>query len=175
MIYPDSGAVRLELPITINEAASELERIVDIDGKVVVASDVLVSASYQGHITAIDLQQGRPIWQEKVSTTKDLVEVRSRVVAIDDKDILKAFGLSSGVVLWQQEGLKLRGLTSPVSVRGNIAVGDFEGYIHIINGGDGSFLGRFRASKNPIVEIVSEGDKLAITDDKGRLFFLSLT
>ena len=106
----------------------------DIDGKVVVASDVLVSASYQGHITAIDLQQGRPIWQEKVSTTKDLVEVRSRVVAIDDKDILKAFGLSSGVVLWQQEGLKLRGLTSPVSVRGNIAVGDFEGYIHIING-----------------------------------------
>jgi|TARA_B100001167_G_scaffold189868_1_gene155401 outer membrane protein assembly factor BamB len=175
MIYPDSGAVRLELPITINEAASELERIVDIDGKVVVASDVLVSASYQGHITAIDLQQGRPIWQEKASTTKDLVEVRSRVVAIDDKDILKAFGLSSGVVLWQQEGLKLRGLTSPVSVRGNIAVGDFEGYIHIINGGDGSFLGRFRASKNPIVEIVSEGDKLAITDDKGRLFFLSLT
>ena len=175
MIYPDSGAVRLELPITINEAASELERIVDIDGKVVVASDVLVSASYQGHITAIDLQQGRPIWQEKVSTTKDLVEVRSRVVAIDDKDILKAFGLTSGVVLWQQEGLKLRGLTSPVSVRGNIAVGDFEGYIHIINGGDGSFLGRVRASKNPIVEIVSEGDKLAITDNKGRLFFLSLS
>ncbi len=117
MIYPDSGAVRLELPITINEAASELERIVDIDGKVVVSSDVLVSASYQG----------------------------------------------------------LRGLTSPVSVRGNIAVGDFEGYIHLINGGDGSFLGRFRASKNPIVEIVSEGDKLAITDDKGRLFFLSLS
>ena len=175
MIYPDSGAVRLELPITINEAASELERIVDIDGKVVGASDVLVSASYQGHITAIDLQQGRPIWQEKASTTKDLVEVRSRVVAIDDKDILKAFGLSSGVVLWQQEGLKLRGLTSPVSVRGNIAVGDFEGYIHIINGGDGSFLGRVRASKNPIVEIVSEGDKLAITDNKGRLFFLSLS
>ena len=106
---------------------------------------------------------------------RQLVEVRSRVVAIDDKDILKAYGLSSGVVLWQQEGLKLRGLTSPVSVRGNIAVGDFEGYIHLISGGDRSFLGRFRASKNPIVEIVSEGDKLAITDDKGRLFFLSLT
>ena len=88
---------------------------------------------------------------------------------------MKAFGLSSGVVLWQQEGLKLRGLTSPVSVRGNIAVGDFEGYIHLINGADGSFLGRFRASKNPIVEIVSEGDKLAITDNKGRLFFLSLS
>ena len=61
MIYPDSGAVRLELPVTINEAASELERIVDIDGKVVVVNDLLVSASYLGHITAIDLLQGRPV------------------------------------------------------------------------------------------------------------------
>jgi len=174
MIYPESGSVRLEFPITINEAASELERIVDIDGKVVVANDLFVAASYQGHITAIDLQQGRPIWQEKISTTKDLVEARSRVVAIDDKDIMKAFGLSSGVILWQQEGLKLRGLTSPVNIRGNIAVGDFEGYIHILNAGDGSFLGRSQISKNPILEIVSEGDKLAVTDEKGRLFFLSL-
>ena len=45
MIYPDSGAVRLELPITINEAASELEKIEYIDEKVVDDSDVLVSAS----------------------------------------------------------------------------------------------------------------------------------
>ena len=175
MIYPDSGAVRLELPITINEAASELERIVDVDGTVVVANEILVSASYQGNITAIDLQQGRPIWQEKISTTKDLIEARSRIVAVDDKDILKAFGLSSGVVLWQQEGLKLRGLTSPVNVRGNIAIGDFEGYIHVISAGDGSFMGRLQVSKNPIIEIVSEGDKLAITDNKGKLFFLSLS
>ena len=174
MIYPESGSARLEFPITINEAASELERIVDIDGKAVVANDLFVAASYQGHITAIDLQQGRPIWQEKISTTKDLVEARSRVVAIDDKDIMKAFGLSSGVILWQQEGLKLRGLTSPVNIRGNIAVGDFEGYIHILNAGDGSFLGRSQISKNPILEIVSEGDKLAVIDEKGRLFFLSL-
>ena len=29
MIYPDSGAVRLELLITLNEGKSELERIVD--------------------------------------------------------------------------------------------------------------------------------------------------
>ena len=36
MIYPESGSIRLEYPITINEGTSELERIVDVDGKVVV-------------------------------------------------------------------------------------------------------------------------------------------
>ena len=174
MIYPESGSIRLEYPITINEGTSELERIVDVDGKVVVASNFFIAASYQGNITAIDLQQGRPIWQEKISTTKDLSEAKSRIVAVDAKDIVKAFGLTSGVVLWQQEGLKLRGLSSPVNVRGNIAVGDFEGYLHIVDSTNGSFLGRKKISKNAIQEIVSEGNRLAVTDDSGRLFFLSI-
>jgi len=174
MIYPESGAIRLEFPVTLNEGTSELERIIDVDGKSIVSSNTLVSASYQGNIIAIDLEQGRPIWKEKLSTIKDLVESRSKVIAINDKDIIKGFGLSTGVILWQQNGLKLRGLTSPVNIRGNIAVGDFEGYIHILNASDGSFLGRSQISKNPILEIVSEGDKLAVTDEKGRLFFLSL-
>ena len=174
MIYPDSGAVRLEQPVTINEGTSELERIVDIDGKPVVSSNILVAASYQGNITAFDLQQGRPIWQEKISTTRDLIEARSRVIGIDNKDLIKGFGLSSGVIVWQQDGLKLRELSSPVKVKGNIAIGDFEGYIHFLDGSDGSFIGRKRLSKNPILEIVSEGNKLAVIDDAGKLFLLSV-
>ena len=174
MIYPDSGAIRLEFPVTLNEGTSELERIIDIDGKSVVANNILVSASYQGDITAIDLQQGRPVWQEKISTTKDLTEAKSRVVVIDDKDIVKGFGLSTGVIIWQQNGLKLRELSSPVSVRGNIAIGDFEGYLHILDSIDGSFLARKKISKNPILEIVSESDKLVVIDESGKLFFLSV-
>ena len=174
MIYPDSGAIRLEIPVTINEGSSELERIVDIEGKSVVTNNVLVSASYQGNITAIDLQQGRPFWQEKISTTKDLIETRSRIIAVDDKDVVVGFGLNSGVILWQQNGLRLRNLTSPAKVKGNIALGDFEGFLHILDGSDGEFLARKKISKNPILEIVAEGNKLAILDDSGRLFFLSI-
>lgn len=174
MIYPDSGAIRLDLPITINEGTSELERIIDIDGKSVVASDILVSASFQGDITAIDLLQGRPIWQEKISTMRDLAEARSRVIAIDDKDIVKGFGLSTGAIVWQQSGLKLRGLSSPVSVRGNIAIGDSEGYIHILDSSDGSFVARSKITKSSILEIVSEKNNIVVTDNSGMLFFLSV-
>ena len=174
MIYPDSGAIRLEMPVTLNEGTSELERIIDIDGKSVISNNILVSASYQGDITAIDLQEKRPVWKEKISTTKDLVEARSRVVAIDDKDLIKGFSLSTGVKMWQQDGLKLRELSSPINVRGNIAIGDYEGYLHILDSSDGSFSARKKISKNPIIEIVSEGDKLAVLDNAGRLFFLSI-
>ena len=93
MIYPDSGAIRFEIPITINEGKSELERIVDIDGKSVVSNNILVSASYQGNISAIDLRKGRPAWQEKVSTTKDLAVARSRIAVVGEKDSIIGFGL----------------------------------------------------------------------------------
>ena len=92
MIYPDSGAVRLELPVTLNEGKSELERIVDVDGRSIIVNGILVSASYQGNILLLNLRDGRGIWQQELSTFKDLASNGNRIVAVDSKDIVKAFG-----------------------------------------------------------------------------------
>jgi len=174
MLYPDSGAVRLELPVSVNEGTSELDRITDIDGRGVVANNFLVSATYQGHIMSIDLRSGRQAWKEEVSTTKDLVESRSRIVVIEDTDNVKAFGLSTGAILWEQSGLKLRQLSSPVESRGRVAMGDFEGYLHILDSKDGKFIGRKKISNKPIKELSSSGNDIIALDSSGRLFFLSL-
>jgi outer membrane protein assembly factor BamB len=174
MISSSSGSVRWELPITLNEGKSELERIVDIDGKAIVDGRVFVAATYQGHITAIDLTSGRALWQEKFSTTKDLVKSRSRIIGINQKDIVEGFGLSTGVTLWRQEGLKLRQLTSPVNIKGRIVVGDFEGYLHVIDSKDGKFIARSKISNKAINEIVSFSDELLVSDSSGRLISLSI-
>ena len=73
---------------------------------------------------------------------------------VDKKDIVKAFGASSGVLIWQQEGLKLRSVSSPVTIDKGIVIGDFEGYIHLLDARDGSFIGRTKVSRKPIKEIV---------------------
>ena len=172
MIYPDTGSVRWEVPVAINEGKSELERIVDIDGKLIIYGGLLFSASFQGNLTALDLKSGRPVWQEKISTSKDLSEARSRIISVNDKSIVRGYGSSSGVLVWQQEDLKLRKVSSPVSIKSNVVVGDFEGYLHILSSKDGSFLGRKKVSNKPIVEIVSEGDKLLVLDESGLLIFL---
>ena len=174
MISSSSGSVRWELPITLNEGKSELERIVDIDGKAIVDGRVFVAATYQGHITAIDLTSGRALWQEKFSTTKDLVKSRSRIIGINQKDIVEGFGLSTGVTLWRQEGLKLRQLTSPVNIKGKIVVGDLEGYLHVIDSKNGKFIARSKISNKAIIEIVSFSDELLVSDSSGRLISLSI-
>jgi len=174
MIYPDSGAIRFEIPVTINEGKSELERIIDIDGKSLINNDLLVAASYQGNITAINLREGRPTWQEDISTVKDLTSNGNRVMAVDEKDIVKAFGAATGAILWEQNDLKLRKLTSPVSIKSYIAVGDLEGYVHLLDAKNGDFLGRKKISRRPIVELTSERNFLLAVDESGKLFKLSL-
>ena len=174
MIYPDSGAVRFEIPVTINEGKSELERIIDIDGKSVITNGLLIAASYQGNITAIDLREGRPAWQEDISTIKDLTANGNRVIAVDEDDIVKAFGVATGAILWEQNNLKLRKLTSPVSIRNFIAVGDLQGYVHLLDAKNGDFLGRKKISRQPILELTSERDFLLVVDESGKLFKLSL-
>ena len=174
MIYPDSGAIRLELPITLNEGKSELERIIDIDGKPVIIEDLLIAASYQGNITAINLRDGRPVWQEEISSVKDLVTNGNRVFAVDSRDIIKAFGTATGAIIWEQENLSLRNLTSPASISNLIAVGDYEGYIHLINAQTGNFEGREKVSRSPITEIVSKENFLLVADASGRVQKFSL-
>ena len=169
MIYPDSGAVRLELPVTLNEGKSELERIVDVDGRSIVVNGILVAASYQGNISAINLRDGRPAWQEELSTFKDLASNGNRIVAVDSKDIVKAFGTATGALIWEQEDLKLRNLTSPASISNLIVVGDLEGYVHLLNAQNGNFEGREKISGDPITEIVSKGNYLLIVDSSGRV------
>ena len=169
MIYPDSGAIRLELPITLNEGKSELERIIDIDGRSIIVNDLLIAASYQGNITAINLRDGRPAWQEELSSFKDLTSNGNRVVAVDEKSILKAFGTATGAIIWDQKDLKLRKLTSPASISNLIAVGDYDGYVHLLNAQSGNFEGREKVSRNPITEIISNGNSLLVVDAAGRV------
>ena len=169
MIYPDSGAVRLELPVTLNEGKSELERIVDVDGRPIIVNGILVSASYQGNILALNLRDGKGIWQQELSTYKDLTANGNRIVAVDSEDIVKAFGTATGALIWEQEDLKKRELTAPASISNLIVVGDFEGYVHLLNAQNGNFEGREKISGDPITEIVSKGNYLLIVDSSGRV------
>ena len=96
------------------------------------------------------------------------------VVSVDSKDVIKAFGTATGAILWEQDDLKLRKLTSPASISNLIAVGDFEGYIHLLNAQSGAFEGREKVSRDAITEIESVGNDLLIVDTSGRVQKLSI-
>ena len=63
-----TGAVRWESRVAISQGRSEIERIVDIDGTMALLGNELYAASYQGRVVAMDVTDGRKLWQRNISS-----------------------------------------------------------------------------------------------------------
>jgi outer membrane protein assembly factor BamB len=64
------------------------------------------------------------------------------VYAPSQTDVVTALSLQKGEVVWTQEALSHRKLTSPAAVGIAVALGDFEGNVHFLAQDDGRILAR---------------------------------
>ncbi|NQY42088.1 MAG: outer membrane protein assembly factor BamB [Legionellales bacterium] len=122
---------------------------VDIDPKVY-HSDLYV-AGINSNLMSIDMVSYSVNWQKKVSSYSGLDVDRASVVITDNDGITYLYRRTGGRLVWRQESLKYRGLTSPVIYRGLIFVGDSQGYLHIMSNASGKLLGRVKVHRTGIV------------------------
>ena len=85
---------------------------------------------------------------------------------VSDDDIVTAVQQTSAEVVWRQEGLKNRKLTSPLAFSNYVLVGDAQGYLHVLAQSDGRFVARRRLSaglRSPMIE--SDGIVYVLAND----------
>ena len=81
---------------------------------------------------------------------------------------MRAFQAGSGQVVWSNEQLYLRGLTGPALFSNTLAVADAEGYLHLLNAQDGSFVGRTKVNGSGIsAPLLVVGDQLIVQANNG--------
>ena len=165
-----SGVVQWEVPVTVSQGVSEIERMIDIDADPVIARNGLAYAvSYQGDLSAIDIDQGRTLWRNPTSSTKNVIHTKNITYIIDSSDIIKSYDGINGNILWILEDLKLRQLSSPKKYKNYLISGDYEGYLHLIDLNTGLIEGRTRPSRQAVKEIFVHKDILFSLDDSGRI------
>lgn len=168
-----TGREAWDTPIVQPRGRTELERMVDADCQPVIEGGVVFAAAYQGRISAVDLATGTASWARELSCDSALTVDTFNVYATDTDDTISAFDLSSGVVHWEQNALEGRHLTAPAVVGRYVAVGDVEGYVHWLNGEDGSPVGRTRPSKDAFLLAPYVRDGVAyFLSEGGRLYAL---
>lgn len=146
----ETGEKLWDLPLSTGEGSTDVERLNDADGAIILDGTTLYADAYHGQLIAIDGPSGRPLWQHPFSTYTSLDVSGNTLVGIDDSSQVWAFDKASGSDLWKQEGLKWRWLSAP-AVQGNyVVVGDLDGYVHWLQIGDGAFAGRERLSGKAI-------------------------
>lgn len=156
--------------VTSSRGRGELERLMDIDGDLVLDSNgTLYTAGYQSQLTATDTQQVRRRWQINVSTTQSVAFDGAHVYAVDADGSLAAINKITGAVVWLQDGLKGRKLLAPVIWRGLVVVGDSDGWLHVFSPRDGAPRGRKRAAGAPLMSVVVDAPQLLTLSVEGRL------
>lgn len=172
-----------EQQIAIPKGRSELERVVDIDGTLLISGGQVYAVSYQGQVAALDLQTGQEVWQHEASSYVGVAKGYGSIYLSLASGEVEGIDERSNRVLWTNKHLERRQLSAPVVLSSYVAIGDADGYLHLLSQIDGRFVGReevsvsgwqFGPPSGLRVAPVVEGDWVYCYGNNGSLVALSL-
>jgi outer membrane protein assembly factor BamB len=184
-ISPDNGEVIWDVALSVPSGRSEIQRLVDIDGDTELYGRVLYAASFQGRVAAIDVDRGQFLWARDFSTHTGVILDEKVLYSSDDQGHIWALDRLNGATIWKQEKLAHRKLTRPTIIGDYIAVGDFEGYVHLMSRYDGHFVARYQLGQFDdlgwdlgtgiiVPPIVFRDDRLVVVTRGGIVYVLRL-
>ena len=161
-----TGIPQLQRRVSINDGRSDIQRLNDIDGEPVVAGRYLISTSYQGQLTAMDLASQQVIWSEDASSLRSPVIFDNKVFVAQSSGQLTAYDITTGQQLWQNEQLLNRRLSNPAVLGNQLVVGDLDGVLHLVDPNSGNLIGRAKTS-GEVRSLRSVDQQLYVSSQKG--------
>lgn len=139
----NNGAPLWEANVAMSRGTTELERIADVVGTLAMDDKRICAAAFQGRIACFDPIRGNGLWARDISALRGVDMDERMLYVADERGAVLAYDKTRGTNPWKQDKLRDRRLSSPVAVAGRyVAVGDFQGFIHLINADDGAFVAR---------------------------------
>lgn len=148
-----------EQRVGVGEGRTDLERMVDVDGRMVVLNGDLFVVGYESGAQALTVDGGRTLWQRDMSSVAGLAAANDGVFIAASDGAVWALDRRSGGALWKNEALLHRMLSAPAVMGDYVVVGDLEGYLHWFKRADGEIAVRTRLGDSGF------GDGLVVVDD----------
>jgi outer membrane protein assembly factor BamB len=150
---------------------SEIDRLVDVGVDLEIFGNNVYAASFQGRAAAFILANGQDLWDKELSSFTGLGVDAEHVYVTNDFSAVIALNRQDGSIEeWRQEALRLRDITAAARYRETVVVGDYDGYMHWLDAGDGSFLARRRAASARIAaKPLAIGPRLFVQSEDGTI------
>jgi outer membrane protein assembly factor BamB len=174
-IATNNGAALWEATVAMPKGSTELERIADVASSVVVDGRQACAAAYQGRVACFDVATGNALWSRDLSSNAGLDMDARYVYVSDDHGAVHALDRANGTSVWKQDKLANRSLSRPIALGSQIAVGDFQGYVHLLRRDDGAFAVRVATDDSAIAaEPQRLGNGFIVQTKAGGLFALAV-
>jgi outer membrane protein assembly factor BamB len=170
-INPLDGNVRWSTPIATARGTNEIERLVDLVGRVSNNSEVVCARAYRVSVGCVNTLRGNLLWT-KPTVGQEGVQGDARTLfgAEADGKVI-AWNRVNGERLWQAEQLLNRNLSAPAVLDKAIAVGDSAGLVHFLSKTDGSPLNRMTTDGSAMAAApVVVGNTLVVVTRNGGIF-----
>ena len=172
-VSANNGVFRWEERVAIPEGRYDIDRVIDVDGDLVLDGSRILAASYQGNLMAFDVATGRIVWGREASSYHGLTKGFGNIYYSDDKGHLVAVRDNSEDVVWENDDLEFREITAPTAIGNFVALADLEGYVHLVSQIDGRIVGRTQIDSDGIrANMLAQDGKLYVYGNSGRLVAL---
>ena len=169
----NSGFPLWDGAISYVRGVSELENLIDADSPPVVEGGLIYSTNYQGNLNIFDIAQQRSVWSYETSSFYSPVIIKGMLIIIEANSAIRSFAVQTMEESWLSEDYLNRDLSNAVSFKGDLAFGDFEGFVHIVDPLNGKTVAREKISRKPIKTVFSRSNKLYAIDEAFNLFLIN--
>lgn len=174
-VSANDGVWRWEERVAVPQGRYDIDRVIDVDGDLLVNNNIVLAASYQGNLMGFDVQTGRIVWGMEGSSFQGLAQGFGNLYFCDERSHIIAIRNNTDDEIWRNEELDLRAVTAPTTIGNFIAVADFEGYVHLLSQVDGRIVGRTRVDGDGVrARMVARGNTLFVYGNSGRLTALTI-
>ncbi len=171
----DTGNVGWEVNVAQPRGSSEIERVSDVTSMPVIDDKQVCAVAYQGRVACFEIRTGTLLWAKEISSTAGLAMDMDNIYVSDTKGNVVALDKTRGTSVWKQTQLQNRRLTAPRRIGNYLAVGDFEGYVHLMALDDGHMVARAATDGSAIIsQPQDKSDNIVVQTAKGGIYALTV-
>ena len=170
-LNPGNGSIRWEAAIATPRGTNDIERLVDLVGRVARDGGVVCARAFQAALGCVDTARGSLLWSKPSIGSVGVHGDDKFVFGVESDGKVIAWRRGDGDRAWVSERLLYRSLTAPLAVGRSVVVGDEGGLVHWLSREDGSILTRMATDGSALVggPVLADGTLVVVTRN-GNIF-----
>ena len=168
-LNPSNGSIRWEAPIASPRGINDVERLVDLVGRVSRDGDNVCTRAFQAAIGCVNAARGSLLWTKPANGVQGIHGDDRLLFGTEADGTVNAWRRSDGERAWSTDRLRYRSLTAPLVAGRSVVIGDFSGFIHLLSRDDGSLLNRLPTDGSAIAAapVLAGNTLIAVTHNGG--------
>ncbi|MBI2724708.1 MAG: outer membrane protein assembly factor BamB [Polaromonas sp.] len=149
-LNPSNGSIRWEAPIASPRGINDVERLVDLVGRVGREGDIVCARAFQASVGCVNTLRGSLIWTKPANGSQGVQSDDRFIFGTESDGTVLAWRKADGERAWTTDNLRYRHLTAPLVIGRSVAIGDSSGFIHLLSRENGSALNRLTTDGSAI-------------------------